>query len=106
MAGNPRGSVRKLRELALTLEITGDTNEQTLLLAIIDVLDELVDALAESNEFPELFDGQEETGILISKCPNCGEPISLDLSNPQSSEPVVCASCHEVIGVITASMRI
>ena len=103
MTGNPRGSVCKLRELAGSLHINGDTGEQSLLLAIIDTLEEFAEAIDANPESADFF-CEQDTGVLISECPSCGEEIHLDFSKLQNGEPMVCDNCHEVIGVITDKM--
>ena len=102
MTGDPYGSVCKLRDLASSLNITGSTAEQTLLLAIIDALEELTDSSGIGT--PEFLCNQQDTAM-NSKCPNCGIMIQLDVSNLQSDEPIICENCNEVIGVITGSMK-
>ena len=91
MADNLSNSISKLRCLAGSLHITGDTNEQTLILAIIDVLD----------EFAEVIGSESKADVLSSQCPNCGKTISLDVTNLRGGEPMVCDSCHEIIGILS-----
>ena len=104
MTGDPHDGVSKLKNMALNLGITGKTNEQTLLLAIIDALDELAKAINDSPIAAEPFNEQSYDEAIYSRCPNCGESIHIDLSNLNYDEPIVCSNCHEVIGVISDSM--
>ena len=92
MAENLGGSVGRLRALAGSLRINGDTAEQSLLLAIIDALDGFAAAI-------DAKPGQAD--MLTSQCPNCGKMINLDVCNLRGDEPVVCGNCHEIIGVIS-----
>ena len=104
MTDDLRGSVHNLRKLAKELNITGNTNEQALLIAVIDTLDKFSDAIRRGADEAELFDGQPNAGILLSKCPNCGKEINLDLSDLQNGEPIVCINCNEAIGILTGNM--
>jgi len=96
ISGSLRGQVGKLRGLAASLRVNGDTGEQKLLLAIIDTLDELAGVMDD-----RLNADSGQTYTLNSQCPNCGKEISLSVSNLRGDEPVICDSCHEIIGVIS-----
>ena len=98
MMGSLRERVGKLKELAGSLHIHGDTNEQSLLLAIIDTLDDFAEVIEKKSE---LIGRQLGLSVLVSQCPNCGESIQIDASSLRGDEPVVCENCHEIIGVIS-----
>ena len=98
-----KGSVAGLRRLAADLSITGETKEQTLLLAIIDALDEFARAI-ESPEPAGLTSGHPDAGVVTSQCPNCGKTISLDITGIRGDGTVICDNCHEIIGVISDSI--
>ena len=95
------GNIGTLREMASDLDITGNTREQALLLAIIDTLGELAETISYDSD--PIYE-QPSVGALFSKCPNCGETISLDLSTIDEIESFVCTCCHEEIAVATSSM--
>jgi len=99
---NLRGSVDGLRRMAASLRITGETGEQTLLLAIINTLSDFTEAMDPKAE-PADIPGKQHN-ILTSQCPTCGETISLDVSNLHGGEPIECNNCHEIIGVISGSL--
>ena len=98
MTGSLRERVGRLKELAGSLNVKGDTNEQSLLLAIIDALNEFAEILDKHCESAQAC---EQPYILNSQCPNCGKAINLNISSLHSHEPVVCENCHEIIGVIS-----
>ena len=104
ITGDLSGSVRKLRDLSSSLNIKGQTKEQVLMLAIIDTIEELAEAIIPGNCTGEFLNEQSVAEALLSKCPTCGDEIHLNVSSLQSDEPMVCASCHEVIGILSGSM--
>ena len=101
MARDMLGNIGTLKEMASDLDITGNTREQALLLAIIDTLGEFAEIIR--FDMDPTYE-QISVGALFSKCPNCGETISLDLSTIDETESLVCACCHEEIAVATSSM--
>ena len=100
MARDLLGNIGTLREMASDLDITGNTSEQALLLAIIDTLDELAETIGYGMD--PTFE-QPSVGALFTKCPACGETISLDISTIDEIESLVCTYCHEEIAVATVA---
>ena len=103
MTGDPQHSVNKLRDLAANLNITGNSNEQAFLLAVLDTLDIFAETIRKNIDAMGIYDEQVSAGALFSKCPSCGETISLDLSTLYAGQSMLCTNCHEEIAVITSS---
>jgi len=98
------GKAAGLRDLAAGLRITGETGEQALLLAMIDVLDDLARAIEGAEARSQSIHGQPDDGVLTSHCPNCGNVIKLDIGDIHGGGSAVCDKCHEIIGVISDDM--
>jgi hypothetical protein len=82
-------TVNELKQLALELNISGQTNEQRMMLAIINAFDTFSKTLSDIQS-----SDREE---LLSICPTCGEAIRMSISE----ENPTCPYCHEDIAVVT-----
>ena len=104
MAEGLAAKVEGLRRLAASLPVTGETGEQSLLLAIIGVLDDFARAIDAVTERAPSSNMRPDDGVLTSHCPNCGNIINLDIGDIHGDGSVVCDKCHEIIGVISDEM--
>ena len=105
MPGKLRDNVAKLKGLAENQKINGGASEQAIILAIIDILDEIagfIDAMPESD--PAIGGRPGFEGVMASQCPNCGETITINVPDPPGDESIICGSCHEIIGVLSDSI--
>jgi len=113
--------VAYLRGLVEGLGISENTNEGKIIVNIIDVLDDIVKAIAELeasqaelDEYVETleqdlsdveqrvfgFDEDEEdedTSYIEVECPNCGETVYFDEEIFEDEDELMCPNCHEVI---------
>lgn len=117
---NIREKVSYLKGLSDGLEITHETKEGKILLAIIDVIDDLslvvdeldnreeeleeyVEAIDEDladveNDIYEEEDDEDDDGFIEVECPTCHETVYLDEDMFQDEdEEIVCPSCGEPI---------
>jgi DNA-directed RNA polymerase subunit RPC12/RpoP len=119
---NLKEKVSYLKGLSDGLGITHDTKEGKLLIAIIDVLDDmsiavddLQDTQEELDEYVEAIDEDlakleddiyeeddeedEDDGYIEFECPNCHETVFLDEDMIDDDDVVRCPNCDEPIHV-------
>ena len=115
--GAIKEKVTYIRGLAEGLDISAQTSEGRVILAIIDALDmmamsieetdvtveELSEEVAELSEDLDLIcedfygDEDDEDYVLIP-CPECGEPIFADDDELDEDGPLICPNCkHEIM---------
>lgn len=90
--------VAYLRGLADGLEIGQDTKEGKLLLAMLDVLEDMADAIAYMDESNDELDDSEEY-VYEYDCPNCGNSIEIDEGSMELEEQIICPKCNEPIQI-------
>lgn len=113
--------VSYLRGLMEGMALTEDTNEGKLFTHIIDVLDEMAQAIAEletvqaeMEEYVEtvdedladiesmLYEDEEEdeldyTNYIEVECPHCNETVFFDEDIFDNDEDIICPNCSETI---------
>jgi formylmethanofuran dehydrogenase subunit E len=116
--------VSYVRGLAEGMGIKEDTNEGKLFIHIVDVLDEIADAIAELetsqselNEYVETLDedladiedeiygrdgdeadyDSEEPRYIEVECPHCREAVFFDDEIFEDEEDIICPNCNETI---------
>lgn len=113
--------VAYLRGLAEGLGISEATNEGKIVAKIIDILDDIVEAIAELeasqadlDEYVETldedladiedqfygdteFDESQEPVYIEVECPNCNETVYFDRELFEAEDDLVCPNCHESI---------
>lgn len=111
--------VSYLKGLSDGLGLSQDTKEGKVLIAIIDLLDDMAEELATLNEVQEELDEYvdaidqdleqledeiyeddeddcfDEDGYIEVECPNCHETILLDEEMFDDEEEVLCPNCKE-----------
>ncbi|MGI6705465.1 MAG: CD1247 N-terminal domain-containing protein [Clostridia bacterium] len=112
--------VSYLRGLAEGMGIKDDTKEGKLLVNIVDLLDDIVDAIselevsqAELDDYIETIDGDlseleeelfgededddEESRYIEVECPNCHDTVFLDEEIFNTEDEIICPNCHEPV---------
>lgn len=115
-----REKVSYVRGLADGLEIKDDTKEGKVIISILEVLDDIADAIetldssqSELDEYVDAIDEDladvedevfgedecdEDDGFIEIECPNCHETVYLDEDLfDDEDEEIVCPNCHEPI---------
>ncbi|KMT21338.1 CD1247 N-terminal domain-containing protein [Clostridium cylindrosporum] len=114
-----------LKGLCDGLDISESTKEGKVLLAIVDMLEEMTQEIGEINELYEELDSyvesideavleieevlfededhecdcgcHDEDGYVEIECPNCGDQIFLDEGMFEDEDEIICPNCDEPI---------
>ena len=85
-----------LRGLCNGYGVDRNTKEGTVLLGILDVLDDITDAILEDGD----EDDDEEEYSYAFICPACGQELEVDEDVLNNEEELICPACGNVIPVL------
>ena len=96
--------VAYLQGLVNGLELDEETKEGKVLMAIIDVLEDMALVISDLETFvDDWFQMDEDPREIYSYyCPNCGAPIEVEEETIENEQSLVCPKCGDPIHISIA----
>ncbi len=89
-----------LRGLCEGYGLSEETKEGKILMGILEVLDDMAEAIAFNGEYCDEYDDEDAEYSYAFICPNCGQELEVDDDILHNETELTCPACGNIIPII------